>query len=128
MPDHYGPGWELQHAPSVEAAGDIAYHLFQVLKPVAATRNTLLPVGGDYCPPNNWVTELHRWWNDNYVWPRFVCGTTRMFMDRVRAGLADVLDVVHAPLEVDVDALGAEPILLAVVQEARGDLKLRRWR
>ena len=89
MPDHYGPGWELQHAPSVEAAGDIAYHLFQVLKPVAATRNTLLPVGGDYCPPNNWVTELHRWWNDSYVWPRFVCGTTRMFMDRVRVGLAE---------------------------------------
>ena len=89
MPDHYGPGWELQHAPSVEAAGDIAYDLFQVLKPVAATRNTLLPVGGDYCPPNNWVTELHRWWNAHYVWPRFVCGTTRMFMDRVRDGLAE---------------------------------------
>ena len=64
MPDHYGPGWELQHAPSVEAAGDIAYQLFQMLKPVAATRNTLLPVGGDYSPPNNWVTELHRGWND----------------------------------------------------------------
>ena len=89
MPDHYGPGWELQHAPSVEAAGDIAYHLFQVLKPVAATRNTLLPVGGDYCPPNNWVTELHRWWNEHYVWPRFVCGTTTMFLDRVREGLAE---------------------------------------
>jgi alpha-mannosidase len=74
MPDHYGPGWELQHAPSVEAAGDIAYRLFEVLKPVAATRNTLLPVGGDYCPPNNWVTELHRWWNAHYVWPKFVCG------------------------------------------------------
>ena len=99
MPDHYGPGWELQHAPSVEAAGDIAYHLFQVLKPVAATRNTLLPVGGDYCPPNNWVTELHRWWNDNYVWPRFVCGTTRMFMDRVRDGTRRA-----AP-----DTLAAEP-------------------
>ena len=89
MPDHYGPGWEMQHAPSVEAAGDIAYDLFQVLKPVAATRNTLLPVGGDYCPPNNWVTELHRWWNARYVWPRFVCGTTRTFLDRVREGFAE---------------------------------------
>ena len=89
MPDHYGPGWEMQHAPTVEAAGDIAYHLFEVLKPVAATRNTLLPVGGDYCPPNNWVTELHRWWNTRYVWPRFVCGTTSMFLDRVREGLAE---------------------------------------
>ena len=89
MPDHYGPGWEMQHAPTVEAAGDIAYHLFEVLKPVAATRNTLLPVGGDYCPPNNWVTELHRWWDARYVWPKFVCGTTSTFLDRVRDGLAE---------------------------------------
>ncbi len=89
MPDHYGPGWEMQNAPSVEAAGDIAYGLFQVLKPVAATKNTLLPVGGDYCPPNNWVTELHRWWNATYVWPRFVSGTTRTFLDRVREGFAE---------------------------------------
>ena len=89
MPDHYGPGWEMQHAPSVEAAADIAYHLFQVLKPVAATKNTLLPVGGDYCPPNNWVTEVHRWWNAAYVWPKFVCGTTATFLDRVRAELAE---------------------------------------
>jgi len=89
MPDHYGPGWEMQSAPTVEAAGDIACHLFEVLKPVASTRNTLLPVGGDYCPPNNWVTELHRWWNTAYVWPRFVCGTTKMFLDRVRDELKE---------------------------------------
>lgn len=89
MPDHYGPGWEMQSAPTVEAAADIAYHLFQVVKPVASTRNTLLPVGGDYCPPNTWVTEVHRWWNARYVWPRFVCGTTRTFMDRVRTELAE---------------------------------------
>lgn len=87
MPDHYGPGWEMQNAPTVEAAADIACHLFEVLKPVALTRTTLLPVGGDYCPPNNWVTEVHRWWNAAYVWPRFICGTTRMFMDRVRGEL-----------------------------------------
>jgi hypothetical protein len=31
MPDHYGPGWDLQHAPSVEAAGDTAYQLFATL-------------------------------------------------------------------------------------------------
>ncbi len=88
MPDHYGPGWEMQNAPTVEAAADIAYHLFEVLKPAASTRTTLLPVGGDYCPPNNWVTEVHRWWAAAYVWPRFVCGTTRTFLDLVRGGLA----------------------------------------
>ncbi|TDD17798.1 glycoside hydrolase [Kribbella turkmenica] len=89
MPDHYGPGWDLQHAPSVEAAGDVAYQLFATLKTVAATRNTLLPVGGDYTPPNNWITALHHHWNARYAWPKFVCGTTQHFMDRVRAELAE---------------------------------------
>ncbi|MFG1812489.1 NEW3 domain-containing protein [Kribbella sp. NPDC049174] len=89
MPDHYGPGWELQHAPSVEAAGDTAYQLFATLKTVAATKNTLLPVGGDYTPPNNWITALHHDWNARYAWPKFVCGTTKHFMDRVRAELAE---------------------------------------
>ncbi|WP_329475518.1 NEW3 domain-containing protein [Kribbella sp. NBC_01484] len=88
MPDHYGPGWELQNAPNVEAAGDTAYQLFATLKTVAATRNTLLPVGGDYTPPNNWITALHHDWNARYAWPKFVCGTTKHFMDRVRAELA----------------------------------------
>ncbi|ADB31655.1 glycoside hydrolase family 38 [Kribbella flavida DSM 17836] len=88
MPDHYGPGWDLQHAPSVEAAGDTAYQLFATLKTVAATKNTLLPVGGDYTPPNNWITALHHDWAERYAWPKFVCGTTKHFMDRVRAELA----------------------------------------
>ena len=104
MADHYGPGWEMQDAPSVEAAGDIAYDLFQVLKPVAATRNTLLPVGGDYCPPNNWVTELHRWWNARYAWPRFVCGTTRMFLDRVRDELERWRDLATSTASASSDA------------------------
>ncbi|GAA1642364.1 NEW3 domain-containing protein [Kribbella alba] len=89
MPDHYGPGWELQHAPSVEAAGETAYQLFATLKTVAATKNTLLPVGGDYTPPNNWITALHHDWAARYAWPKFVCGTTKHFMDRVRAELED---------------------------------------
>lgn len=87
MPDHYGPGWDLQHAPSVEAAGETAYQLFATLKTVAATRNVLLPVGGDYTPPNNWITALHHDWAERYAWPKFVCGTTQHFMDRVRAEL-----------------------------------------
>ncbi|MFC0622938.1 glycoside hydrolase family 38 N-terminal domain-containing protein [Kribbella deserti] len=89
MPDHYGPGWDMQHAPTVEAAGDTAYNLFVTLKSVAATKNTLLPVGGDYAPPNNWITALHHDWADRYAWPKFVCGTTKHFMDRVRAELAE---------------------------------------
>ncbi|MFC5266695.1 NEW3 domain-containing protein [Kribbella qitaiheensis] len=87
MPDHYGPGWELQNAPSVEAAGETAYQLFATLKTVAATKNTLLPVGGDYTPPNNWITAVHHDWAERYAWPKFVCGTTKHFMDRVRAEL-----------------------------------------
>ena len=40
------------------------YELFSSLKKVALTRNVLLPVGTDYTPPNKWVTEIHRDWND----------------------------------------------------------------
>ncbi|MDX6294831.1 MAG: hypothetical protein QOH50_3906 [Kribbellaceae bacterium] len=87
MPDHYGPGWQLQNAPSVEAAGETAYQLFATLKTVAATKNTLLPVGGDYTPPNNWITAVHHDWAARYAWPKFVCGTTKHFMDRVRREL-----------------------------------------
>nr|WP_239062659.1 NEW3 domain-containing protein [Streptomyces sp. SID13031] len=88
MPDHYGSGWELENAPSVEAAGEEAYQLFARLKTVAATKNTLLPVGDDYTPPNSWITALHHDWAERYAWPKFVCGTTQHFMDRVRAELA----------------------------------------
>ncbi|TDU87300.1 glycosyl hydrolase family 38 [Kribbella voronezhensis] len=87
MPDHYGSGWELQHAPNVTAAGETAYELFARLKTVAATKNVLLPVGDDYSPPSTWITALHHDWADRYAWPKFVCGTTKQFMDRVRTEL-----------------------------------------
>ena len=48
----------------------------------------LLPVGGDYTPPNKWVTAVHRDWNSRYVWPRFVCSLPRDFFAGVRAELA----------------------------------------
>ena len=57
------------------------------LKTVALTRNVLLPVGTDYTPPNKWVTEIHRDWNERYTWPRFVCGLPRDFFAAVRAEL-----------------------------------------
>ena len=47
----------------------------------------LLPVGTDYTPPNKWVTEIHRDWNERYTWPRFVCALPREFFASVRAEL-----------------------------------------
>ncbi len=88
MPAHYGAGWGLDEAPSLADAERAAYRLFQALKEVAATRNVLLPVGTDYTPPNNWVTDIHRDWNARYTWPRFVCALPREFFAAVRAELS----------------------------------------
>ncbi|MFG1941828.1 glycoside hydrolase family 38 C-terminal domain-containing protein [Nonomuraea sp. NPDC048826] len=84
MPAHYSAGWWMDSAPTLTDAMTAVYELYRSLKPVAATRNILLPVGTDYTPPNKWVTEIHRAWNARYVWPRFVCGTPRDFLDAVR--------------------------------------------
>ncbi|WP_291411536.1 NEW3 domain-containing protein [Actinophytocola sp.] len=89
MTDHYGSGWAMDSAPSVEAACDAAYALFLALKQVATTRAVLLPVGGDYTPPNKWVTDVHRDFAARYVWPRFVCSLPRDFFAAVRAELAE---------------------------------------
>lgn len=89
MTDHYGSGWGMDSAPTLEAAVEAAYQVFLGLKQVTTTRNVLLPVGGDYTPPNKWVTALHRDWAERYVWPRFVCSLPRDFFAAVRAELAD---------------------------------------
>ncbi|MEV0824513.1 glycoside hydrolase family 38 C-terminal domain-containing protein [Nonomuraea rubra] len=86
MPAHYSAGWSMDSAPSLDEACQAVYDLYRSLKPVAATRNILLPVGTDYTPPNKWVTDIHREWASRYVWPRFVCATPRDFLDAVRAG------------------------------------------
>ncbi|MFC4115681.1 glycoside hydrolase family 38 C-terminal domain-containing protein [Nonomuraea zeae] len=86
MPAHYSAGWWMDSAPSLEAAALAVYDLYRSLKPVAATKNILLPVGTDYTPPNKWVTDLHRAWAARYVWPRFVCATPADFLSAVRAG------------------------------------------
>ena len=88
MPHHYSAGWWMDSSPDLETAERAVYELYAKLKPVAATKNLLLPVGTDYTPPNKWVTEIHRSWSAKYVWPRFVCGTPRDFLDAVRAELA----------------------------------------
>ncbi|GAA4564157.1 NEW3 domain-containing protein [Planotetraspora kaengkrachanensis] len=87
MPHHYSAGWWMDSSPDLESAERAVYELYAKLKPVGATRNLLLPVGTDYTPPNKWVTEIHRSWAAKYVWPRFVCGTPRDFLDAVRAEL-----------------------------------------
>jgi len=87
MTDHYGSGWAMDSAPTLEAAGEAAYQLFLDLKKVSVARHVLLPVGGDYTPPNKWITDLHKDWARRYVWPRFVCSLPRDFFAGVRAEL-----------------------------------------
>jgi len=87
MPNHYGAGWELDRSTSLEDAMERAYGLFCDLAAVSATRNTLLPVGTDYTPPNRWVTRVAREWSRRYAWPRFVVGLPREFFAAVRAEL-----------------------------------------
>jgi alpha-mannosidase len=89
MPNHYSAGWWMDSAASLEEAEQKVYDLFRSLKPVAATRNILLPVGTDYTPPNKWVTQIHRSWAAKYVWPKFVCGNPRDFFATVRAELVE---------------------------------------
>ena len=88
MANHYGAGWDMDSAPTLDDAMAATYKVFAGLKPVAATRNVLLPVGTDYTPPNRWVTRIHREWNARYVWPRFVCALPRHFFAAVRSELA----------------------------------------
>ena len=87
MPAHYSAGWWMDSSATLEEAETATYELFSSLKKVALTRNVLLPVGTDYTPPNKWVTEIHRDWNERYTWPRFVCGLPREFFASVRAEL-----------------------------------------
>ncbi|WP_433272088.1 glycoside hydrolase family 38 C-terminal domain-containing protein [Actinosynnema sp. CS-041913] len=96
MPNHYSAGWWMDSSATLDEASRKVYELFQALKPAAATRNTLLPVGTDYTPPNKWVTLIHRSWNARYVWPKFVCGTPRDFFSAVHREL-DAQGVAPSP-------------------------------
>ncbi|MFD0854770.1 glycoside hydrolase, partial [Actinomadura adrarensis] len=87
MPNHYSAGWVMESAPDLEEAVRLANEQFDQLKPVAATRNVLLPVGTDHVVPSRWCTEIHREWAERYVWPRFRVGIPREFFDAVREEL-----------------------------------------
>ena len=85
MAHHYGAGWRLHTPPDLAAAELEAYGQFRGLAQVATTRNVLLPVGADHVIPARWVTDIHRDWNQRYVWPRFTTAVPREFFDAVRA-------------------------------------------
>jgi alpha-mannosidase len=84
MAHHYGAGWRLHTLPDLQAAEAEAYGQFRALAQVAATRNVLLPVGSDHVIPARWVTDIHRDWNQRYVWPRFATAVPREFFAAVR--------------------------------------------
>jgi alpha-mannosidase len=85
MANHYGAGWKLHTASSLDLALAAAYEQFSQLAPVAATRNVMLPVGSDHAIPARWVTDVAREWASRYVWPRFVPAIPREFFAAVRA-------------------------------------------
>jgi len=85
MAHHYGAGWRLNAPADLETAEREAYGQFRGLAQVAATRNVLLPVGSDHVIPARWVTDIHRSWNQRYVWPRFTTAVPRDFFAAVRA-------------------------------------------
>jgi alpha-mannosidase len=96
MANHYSAGWGMQQADSLALAERDAYEQFRQLAPVAATRNVLLPVGGDHVIPSRWATAIHRDWNQRYLWPRFVTAVPREFFAAV-AGDAAAGDVWITP-------------------------------
>jgi alpha-mannosidase len=85
MANHYSAGWVTQQATDLKMAELAAYQQFLELSPVAATRNVLLPVGGDHVVPSRWATAIHRDWNAHYTWPRFVTAVPGEFFAAVRA-------------------------------------------
>jgi hypothetical protein len=90
MANHYSAGWlAAYHAKDLATAEADAYEQFSQLAPVAATRNVLLPVGGDHVVPARWATAIHRDWNERYAWPRFVTAVPSEFFAAVRAEAAD---------------------------------------
>src|SRR5215469_1193639 len=84
MPNHYSAGWITQHAADLPTAQKDAYAQFRSMAPVAATKNVLLPVGGDHVVPSRWATAIHRDWNSRYVWPRFVTAVPSEYFAAVR--------------------------------------------
>jgi alpha-mannosidase len=69
MANHYSAGWVTEQAADLAAAEQAAYQQFTQLAPVAATRNVLLPVGGDHVIPSRWATRTARSSPGGWRWP-----------------------------------------------------------
>jgi alpha-mannosidase len=96
MANHYSAGWQMAQHADLESACCAAYEQFMLLKPVAATRNVLLPVGADHVIPSRWCTHIHRAWNARYLWPRFVTAVPAEFFAAIRADAAS-RDIAFTP-------------------------------
>ncbi|WP_116112429.1 glycoside hydrolase family 38 C-terminal domain-containing protein [Austwickia chelonae] len=104
MPAHYSAGWWMDSSKDLQEAEDECYRLFLELASVASSKNTMLPVGTDYTPPNKWVTQIHRDWNARYVSPRFVCALPRDFFAAVQDEL-DARGVTPSPQSRDMNPI-----------------------
>jgi alpha-mannosidase len=85
LPANYAPGWWMHRAATIGEAESHVERLMANLEQVAASHNVLIPVGSDYSPPNRWVTELTKSWDDRYVWPKLRVALPEEFFDAVQA-------------------------------------------
>ncbi|MFT4084706.1 MAG: hypothetical protein QM638_19175 [Nocardioides sp.] len=90
LPGHYTAGHRLDEADTVEEAGDLVLSWLRLLRPHAATRTVIVPVGTDLAPPVRWVSELPRHWDASYVWPRLVCSTPARAFGQIAEQAAQV--------------------------------------
>jgi alpha-mannosidase len=88
MAAHYAAGFSLDTAQTPQAAADDLHELFTVLRPAAATRNVMIPMGSDFTPPMRWITELREAWRERYPHVQLHCGLPRDFFAAVRAEFA----------------------------------------
>ncbi|MGO4458303.1 hypothetical protein AB4039_13490 [Streptomyces sp. M-16] len=88
LPAHYSAGWPSHRAPDAEAAAERLLELYELLRPAAATKNVLIPMGTDFSWPHRWGLDVRHAWNRRYRWPRMEHSGPRAHFDAVRAELA----------------------------------------
>lgn len=85
LPGHYTAGHPLDAANSVEEAEELVLQWLKLLRPHAAGRTVVVPVGTDLAPPVRWVTALVRRFAARYAWPRVHCSVPGEALARIRA-------------------------------------------
>ncbi|SEP72895.1 hypothetical protein SAMN05216188_101306 [Lentzea xinjiangensis] len=75
------PGQPLTASSLGEAERGV-YSSFLELRSSADAPHVMLPVGGDRCGPNPWVTAIHHDWSARYTWPRVICSLPRDYYVR----------------------------------------------